>query len=544
MKELVPQFYTEPSFLTNELGIAPSYDVVLPPWAHGSSNEFVRLMRAALESDHVSAHLHLWIDLVFGSKQVGPAALAADNLFHRYTYESALRSGEADEDAAELIRCFATEFGQTPPQLFTQAHPPRRLHIQRGMPWRAAEPAATSIQASARRWLARHHFEERAVTFFFNEAVFRSTSTPSLEVPPIDVLQRTANGLHLAYSKPTADWMVALTSSTNDSELEVCNFLESCFRSDDHRTHHPSERHPFAIMLIEFACLATRLFDHKSHGPASRMSAISRLKALSAVMQLGVKHTHAFILNVLPPLQMQSRSKVVHTPVLDEVTSRPCSSLIMPLIRDVHKADDAVYAERVTAFAELRPHHFGAVANLPRHFWLGSDAGTSYAPCTAAIRALSHLAATYSTRRKLSVLMRVPEATQQQVWSHHGVSSIEEQTHADNYRLRLAADAQSSHSLSALLLRGLSLASKGIAWQRFRQLLDASNHFPGARLRLRCGATLRNVRTTTQCWRALAQRRRRLNCFRRPMSNHCQRRGHLQGLGSLSGSHELALPTA
>ena len=444
----------------------------------------------------------------------------------------------------ELIRCFATEFGQTPPQLFKQAHPPRRLHIQRGMPWRAAEPAATSIQASARRWLARHHFEERAVTFFFNEAVFRSTSTPSLEVPPIDVLQRTANGLHLAYSKPTADWMVALTSSTNDPELEVCNFLKSCFRSDGHRTHHPSERHPFAIMLIEFACLATRLFDHKSHGPASRMSAISRLKALSAVMQLGVKHTHAFILNVLPPLQMQSRSKVVHTPVLDEVTSRPCSSLIMPLIRDVHKADDAVYAERVTAFAELRPHHFGAVANLPRHFWLGSDAGTSYAPCTAAIRALSHLAATYSTRRKLSVLMRVPEATQQQVWSHHGVSSIEEQTHADNYRLRLAADAQSSHSLSALLLRGLSLASKGIAWQRFRQLLDASNHFPGARLRLRCGATLRNVRTTTQCWRALAQRRRRLNCFRRPMSNHCQRRGHLQGLGSLSGSHELALPTA
>ena len=83
MKELVPQFYTEPSFLTNELGIAPSYDVVLPPWAHGSSSEFVRLMRAALESDYVSAHLHLWIDLVFGSKQVGPAALAADNFFHR-----------------------------------------------------------------------------------------------------------------------------------------------------------------------------------------------------------------------------------------------------------------------------------------------------------------------------------------------------------------------------------------------------------------------------------------------------------------------------
>ena len=41
-------------------------DVVLPPWAHGSPDEFVRLQREALESDFVSEHLHEWVDLIFG----------------------------------------------------------------------------------------------------------------------------------------------------------------------------------------------------------------------------------------------------------------------------------------------------------------------------------------------------------------------------------------------------------------------------------------------------------------------------------------------
>lgn len=74
VKELIPEFYYLPDFLTNhnafELGDRqdghPLSDVVLPPWAKGSPHEFVRMHRAALESDIVSKSLHHWVDLIFG----------------------------------------------------------------------------------------------------------------------------------------------------------------------------------------------------------------------------------------------------------------------------------------------------------------------------------------------------------------------------------------------------------------------------------------------------------------------------------------------
>jgi hypothetical protein len=75
-KELIPEFYSgDGSFLVNKQHLdlgrrihdsAVVDDVLLPPWANSPAH-FVMVNRKALESDHVSDHLHLWIDLIFGT---------------------------------------------------------------------------------------------------------------------------------------------------------------------------------------------------------------------------------------------------------------------------------------------------------------------------------------------------------------------------------------------------------------------------------------------------------------------------------------------
>jgi hypothetical protein len=57
-------------------------DVELPPWNHGDARRFVLIHRQALESAHARENLPLWIDLVFGYKQTGKAAVEAINVFH------------------------------------------------------------------------------------------------------------------------------------------------------------------------------------------------------------------------------------------------------------------------------------------------------------------------------------------------------------------------------------------------------------------------------------------------------------------------------
>jgi len=105
----------------------PVEHVTLPPWAGGDPAAFVLGMRAALESDHVSAHLHQWVDLIFGVKQQGVEAEQASNVFHPMTYEGFVDLERVkDATRRHALQLQIAEFGQTPRQLFTLPHPPRR----------------------------------------------------------------------------------------------------------------------------------------------------------------------------------------------------------------------------------------------------------------------------------------------------------------------------------------------------------------------------------------------------------------------------------
>uniref|UniRef100_A0A8D1AC25 Neurobeachin-like protein 2 n=1 Tax=Sus scrofa TaxID=9823 RepID=A0A8D1AC25_PIG len=134
VKELIPEFFYFPDFLENQNGFDLGClqltnekvgDVVLPPWA-SSPEDFIQQHRRALESEYVSAHLHEWIDLIFGYKQRGPAAEEALNVFYYCTYEGAVDLDQvADERERKALEGIISNFGQTPCQLLKEPHPSR-----------------------------------------------------------------------------------------------------------------------------------------------------------------------------------------------------------------------------------------------------------------------------------------------------------------------------------------------------------------------------------------------------------------------------------
>ncbi|KAI5282184.1 hypothetical protein KEM52_003752, partial [Ascosphaera acerosa] len=136
VRELVPEFFYLPDFLRNindyDFGLRQNTatsigDVELPPWAKGDPNIFIQKNREALESPYVSENLHHWIDLVFGFKQKGDAAIEATNVYHHLSYQGA-KDLDAIDDSVERMATIGIihNFGQTPHQVFPKPHPERQ----------------------------------------------------------------------------------------------------------------------------------------------------------------------------------------------------------------------------------------------------------------------------------------------------------------------------------------------------------------------------------------------------------------------------------
>ncbi|XP_060598454.1 protein FAN-like, partial [Ruditapes philippinarum] len=133
-KELIPEFFDgSGEFMINSgvcnFGVRqdgrPIENVDIPPWAT-DSRDFIKKMREALECDHVSRHLHEWIDLIFGYKQRGEEAEKADNVFYYLTYEGSVDLDSIkDPNERACMEIQIMEFGQVPKQLFTTPHPVR-----------------------------------------------------------------------------------------------------------------------------------------------------------------------------------------------------------------------------------------------------------------------------------------------------------------------------------------------------------------------------------------------------------------------------------
>ena len=115
LSELTPEFYFMAEVFQNFNGLRFD-DVQLPFWAE-TPQAVVSTFRSALESDDVSGRLHEWIDLVFGFRREGTAALERFNIFPPLP-------GKETASTRKLFDLIE-ERGLQPPQLFREPHPRR-----------------------------------------------------------------------------------------------------------------------------------------------------------------------------------------------------------------------------------------------------------------------------------------------------------------------------------------------------------------------------------------------------------------------------------
>ncbi|XP_050525205.1 WD repeat and FYVE domain-containing protein 3 isoform X2 [Daktulosphaira vitifoliae] len=236
VKELVPEFFYLPEFFVNsnnfDLGCKQNgvqlNDVVLPPWAKDDPHEFIRVHRAALESEYVSQHLHEWIDLIFGYKQTGQPAVQACNLFHHLFYEGNVDIYNIDDPLKKNATIgFINNFGQIPKQLFKKPHPSKKQSNNRSSMLDAANPilsTSSSIPISDK-------------VFFYHLDNLKPSLQPIKELkgPVGQILQVEKNILAVEQNKalvPTtfnktvtwgfADHSLRLTQYETDKPIIIC----------------------------------------------------------------------------------------------------------------------------------------------------------------------------------------------------------------------------------------------------------------------------------------------------------------------------------
>ncbi|KAJ6110487.1 hypothetical protein N7486_002722 [Penicillium sp. IBT 16267x] len=188
VRELTPEFFYLPEFLVNsnkyDFGLLQNMttaidSVELPPWAKGDPKIFIQRHREALESTYVSENLHHWIDLVFGSKQKGDAAVESVNVFHHLSYKGA-KDLDAIDDPMERLATIGIihNFGQTPHQIFQRTHPQREDERHR------VPRLDTLAESLTQMPLSLLDIEERVNTLSMKQDRLLCTAALRLNVPP------------------------------------------------------------------------------------------------------------------------------------------------------------------------------------------------------------------------------------------------------------------------------------------------------------------------------------------------------------------------
>lgn len=189
VRELIPEFFYLPEFLVNsnryDFGLLQNMTtaidaVELPPWAKGDPKIFIAKHREALESPYVTRNLHQWIDLVFGCKQKGEAAVEAVNVFHHLSYQGAKDIDNINDPVERLATIgIIHNFGQTPHQIFNRPHPPREDRQYRVARLDYLAESLTQLP------LALLDIEERVSSLSMRQDRLLCTAALRLNIPPV-----------------------------------------------------------------------------------------------------------------------------------------------------------------------------------------------------------------------------------------------------------------------------------------------------------------------------------------------------------------------
>lgn len=121
-------------------------DLEVPSWASSPEN-FIEKHREILESDHVSERLHHWIDLTFGYKLSGSAAIKSKNVcLHLADDHSNLTKSGCKTSMFPSYLQYIILAGIV--QLFAQPHPPKAIISPY---WGKTPPKQTSLTTSKQR---------------------------------------------------------------------------------------------------------------------------------------------------------------------------------------------------------------------------------------------------------------------------------------------------------------------------------------------------------------------------------------------------------
>ena len=119
VKEMIPHIFFLPQMYEamERIDMGTKSVVKIGAWA-ANTRDFVQTMFEALNDETTTTNLNEWIDLIFGYKSRGQAAIDSRNLFHPLCYPIDEVQNVDDSFSTEAIRTFAVSFGQCPIQLF------------------------------------------------------------------------------------------------------------------------------------------------------------------------------------------------------------------------------------------------------------------------------------------------------------------------------------------------------------------------------------------------------------------------------------------